>query len=165
MSENPFWVIFRVVEIWLADRYGALKPDWSVLDTPLFSKFDFLKIFENLILINRFFEKNVLLTPGSCTYEPGSTFDPEVLSDHSLDQHLLSTTRFWYFPLKCSFDLWPGTNKRILCCLTLLQSREYCQILHIKQRKHLSSLSQYFFFKLNEVIIICASNYSYHLQY
>ena len=28
MSQNPFWAIFHVVEIWLADRYGALKSDW-----------------------------------------------------------------------------------------------------------------------------------------
>ena len=28
MSQNPFWAIFHVVEIWLADRYGALISDW-----------------------------------------------------------------------------------------------------------------------------------------
>ena len=28
MSQNPFWAISHVVEIWLADRYGALRPDW-----------------------------------------------------------------------------------------------------------------------------------------
>ena len=38
MSQNPFWAIFHVAEIWLADRYGALKPDWlnsPMLKTPL----------------------------------------------------------------------------------------------------------------------------------
>jgi hypothetical protein len=28
MSQNPCWTIFHVAEIWLAERYGALKPNW-----------------------------------------------------------------------------------------------------------------------------------------
>ena len=38
MSQNPLWAIFHVVEIWLANRYGALRSDWlnsPMLKTPL----------------------------------------------------------------------------------------------------------------------------------
>ena len=47
ISQNPFGGVFHVAEIWLANRYGATKPDWlnfRAVKTPL----DEFSIFDNV---------------------------------------------------------------------------------------------------------------------